>query len=172
MSLRTDYKNDMFAGKRRYMVTENDDGTISLDDVTEYQQVGDIFSADDINTTNQAVNDIDTENESFKTEITENVNNLSNTVDTLTGEKIIVLSASGWSSTSPYTQTVALSGIKSDSVPTYGLRLTGVLSSTTVEAQKLAWGYVDRIESKDGSVTAYCYSKKPVTTINISVKGV
>ena len=42
----------------------------------------------------------------------------------------------------------------------------------TVEAQKLAWGYVDRIASGDGAVTAYCYSKKPVTDIVVSAKGV
>ena len=43
MSLKTDFKNDKFAGKRKYAVTENGDGTVSFDDVTEYETVGDIY---------------------------------------------------------------------------------------------------------------------------------
>ena len=56
MSLKIDYKDDMFSGKRKYRVTQNADGTISLDDVTNYAQQGDIFTSNDINTTNTEVN--------------------------------------------------------------------------------------------------------------------
>ncbi|MFQ8841863.1 MAG: hypothetical protein ACLR8P_14030 [Clostridium fessum] len=41
-------------------MTNNDDGTISLDDVTTYVQEGDILSADDVNATNKAVNELRT----------------------------------------------------------------------------------------------------------------
>ena len=54
MSLKTDFKNDKFAGKRKYTLTENDDGTISLDDVTEYETVGDIYGEMCIRDSNSA----------------------------------------------------------------------------------------------------------------------
>ena len=44
-------------GKRRYNLIQNDDGTYSLEDVTEYTQTGSDFGAGQINATNQAVNE-------------------------------------------------------------------------------------------------------------------
>lgn len=58
MSLKTNYKEDVFSGNRKYTITNNGDGTVSLTDVTEYSQVGDVFGADDINETNTAVNEL------------------------------------------------------------------------------------------------------------------
>lgn len=172
MSLKTDYKNDIFTGKRKYQITNNTDGTVSLDDVTTYVQEGDILSADDVNAINKAVNELQTGSDSFQEEITKRVEDVSGTAEALTGEVLLTLRASGWSDTAPYTQKVAFAGIKETDIPIYGLRLTGTLSNVTVEAQKLAWGYVDRIASGDGVLTAYCYSKKPVTDIVVSAKGV
>mgnify|MGYP000432559539 CR=1 FL=1 len=172
MSLKTDYKNDIFTGKRKYQITNNADGTVSLDDVTDYVQEGDILSADDVNAINKAVNELQTGSDSFQEEITGRVDDISGTAEALTGEVLLTLRASRWSDTAPYTQKVAFVGINETDIPIYGLRLTGTLSNVTVEAQKLAWGYVDRIASGDDVVTAYCYSKKPVTDIVVSAKGV
>ena len=61
--LKTNYKDDAWVGKRKYSKTDNSDGTISLDDVTEYTQEGDLFGADDINKTNAEVN------KSYRTQI-------------------------------------------------------------------------------------------------------
>lgn len=59
MSLKTDYKDDIpKTAQRKYELINNDDGTVSLQDVTEYTQVGDTFGAGDINKTNKAVNDL------------------------------------------------------------------------------------------------------------------
>ena len=44
---------------RKYRQISNEDGTISLEDVTSYQQEGDRFSASDINSTNAKVNELD-----------------------------------------------------------------------------------------------------------------
>lgn len=44
-------------GKRRYKIIDNGDGTISLEDVSEYLQTGSAFGAGQVNSTNQAVND-------------------------------------------------------------------------------------------------------------------
>ena len=54
--LKTDYRDDMFAGARKYAMTTNDDKTISLIDMTEYTQEGDFFGANDINASNTEIN--------------------------------------------------------------------------------------------------------------------
>lgn len=60
MALPTNYKDDVLGdsmdGKRRYRVIENSDGTISLEDVTEYSQTGSDFGAFDINQINEEIN--------------------------------------------------------------------------------------------------------------------
>jgi hypothetical protein len=60
MALKTNFTDDILAesmnGKRQYNVTKNSNGTKSLEDVTDYQSVGSIFSAKDMNETNAAVN--------------------------------------------------------------------------------------------------------------------
>lgn len=58
--LKTDYKDDVLDTtqntKRKYQMIDNEDGTVSFEDVTEYLQQGDSFGADDINDTNEEVN--------------------------------------------------------------------------------------------------------------------
>lgn len=60
MALKTNFTDDILSesmnGKRQYNVTENSNGTKSLEDVTNYQSVGSTFSAKDMNETNAAVN--------------------------------------------------------------------------------------------------------------------
>lgn len=58
MALKTDYKNDVFSGQRKYTMTDNGDNTVSFTDVTTYSQVGDNFGASDINAANTAVNNL------------------------------------------------------------------------------------------------------------------
>ncbi len=58
MELKTDYKDAMFDGQRRYRLIPNEDGTYSLPIETTYTQKGDKFGANDINATNKAVNQI------------------------------------------------------------------------------------------------------------------
>lgn len=43
---------------RKYKQIQNDDGTVSFVDVTEYTKVGTSFGAKDINDTNAAINDV------------------------------------------------------------------------------------------------------------------
>ncbi len=60
MALKTNFTDDILAesmnGKRQYNITENSNGTKSLEDVTDYQSVGSTFSAKGMNETNAAVN--------------------------------------------------------------------------------------------------------------------
>ena len=60
-TLPTNFTDDILdasmGGKRRYNLIQNSDGTVSLEDVTDYTQVGSDFGAGQINATNQAVNE-------------------------------------------------------------------------------------------------------------------
>lgn len=72
MTLKTDYKDYRFQeGEtlRKYQQISNDDGTISLKDVTSYQQEGDRFSASDINSTNAKVNKLNQTVGDIKTDV-------------------------------------------------------------------------------------------------------
>ena len=62
MALATDFKDDVLADseqRRRYRIIENDDGTISFEDVTEYSQTGSKFGALEVNQERQAINELD-----------------------------------------------------------------------------------------------------------------
>ena len=60
-NLPVDFKDDILASsstKRKYQQTFNSDGSVSLEDVTEYTQKGSDFGASQVNRTNAAVNNI------------------------------------------------------------------------------------------------------------------
>lgn len=57
VNFQDDIVNASMNGKRRYNLIQNTDGTVSLEDVTTYDQVGSNFGAGQINATNKAVND-------------------------------------------------------------------------------------------------------------------
>lgn len=60
--LKTNYVDDVLDTTknklRKYQQIQNDDGTVSFVDVTEYTQVGTSFGAKDVNDTNAAINDV------------------------------------------------------------------------------------------------------------------
>ena len=62
MALKTDYKDDVLDvtqnEKRKYRIINNDDGSVSLEDVTVYLQNGDSFGANEINMINKGVNGV------------------------------------------------------------------------------------------------------------------
>lgn len=62
MALKENYKDDILDvsvnTKRKYRMTENQDGTVSLDDETVYTQEGDSFGASDMNAVNSEVNEV------------------------------------------------------------------------------------------------------------------
>ncbi len=147
MTLKTDYKDDGFAGNRKYRMITNADGTMSFEDVTPYDPVGDSFGAKDINDTNKAIIRLD-----HVTEVT--------------------LSASGWSSTAPYSQVVNVSGITENDRPTVGLYLPVGITAANVYLQEKAYACINRAVSGAGKITVYCYKKKPTTNFQIQVKGV
>lgn len=61
MALNANYVDDILASsntQRKYKITNNTDGTVSIEDVTEYQQIGSRYGAKDINEERVEINDI------------------------------------------------------------------------------------------------------------------
>ena len=110
MSLKTNYKDDKFAGKRIYKMDTLEGGLFTLEDQTQYQEEGDIFSAADINATNTAINTN-----------TEGLARAKKMIEELQDKVVVSLPVSGWSGTAPFTQTIPLSGIKSTDNPIPGM---------------------------------------------------
>lgn len=60
--LKTNFQDDIIntevTDKRRFNLINNSDGTVSFDDVTTYEQIGSNYGAQEINTTNDTVNQL------------------------------------------------------------------------------------------------------------------
>jgi len=145
--LKTDYQDDMFAGSRKYSMVTNEDKTISLIDMTEYTQEGDQFGSNDINTTNREVN------------------RLGNMVP-------VTLSVSGWSSAVPYSQRVAVTGIKGADVVKVFPYTPKELAGDAVKLRRKLTGMLTDVESEDGYAVFYCGEKKPTADFVVMLEGV
>lgn len=152
MSLKTDYKDAMYDGQRRYRLIPNEDGTYSLPDATTYTQQGDKFGANDINSTNTEINRMD-----HVTEVT--------------------LTADGWEGqdggVAPFFQAVDVPGAN----PNLDAILVGAmpLTSTPASAKEYtkAFGIITSgfAEIQAGEVIFVVF-KRPTTDIKIGLKGV
>lgn len=147
MALKTDYKDAMFDGQRRYRMIPNEDGTYCLPDETTYTQEGDKFGANDINATNLEVN-------------------------RLGRGMAVALPASGWSSSAPYSQTVAVEGMKATDVVRIYPYTPSTLSSATVKQYRKMAGMITDGESTAGAMTFYCGVKKPTADFQVYLEGV
>lgn len=78
------------------------------------------------------------------------------------------LSASGWSSSAPYSQTISIAEIAATDAP----HIAPVYSDTlaTAIAQKEAWECVSRAVTAAGTITFYCFEEKPSASIPIQVE--
>ena len=87
MALSTNFKDDILAdssGKRKFNMINNDDGTVSFEDVTDYSQYGSVYGAKEIIEQREAINSIDTEISNHK----KNVSSLGNIL-IATGSKYV-----------------------------------------------------------------------------------
>lgn len=147
MALKTNYKDAVFSGERKYQEIFNPDGTKSFTDRTTYTTPGDRFGANDINETNSAVN-------------------------ALQGLKQVLVDVSKWSNMAPYTQEISVSGITSADSPGVGLYLSGTESADAVKAMNKAFAMVDFVETLNGKIRVKCFNKKPAVSFWIGLKGV
>lgn len=146
--MKNDWKDDIFSGtSRKYTMTNNDDGTVSFADATEYTQQGDILGAKQMN------------------EIGDEVNRIQDATD-------VTFPASGWTgSEAPYEQTVSVNGITADDKPVQGIKYPTGCTAAQMSAIKKAVGYIYDLETGDGTVTLRAV-KKPTTDFTLSLKGV
>lgn len=100
MALPTNFKDDVLSANmnkmRRYEQIINDDMSISLEDVTEYEQIGSRFGAAQVNATNKAVNDLGTEVGSLSTAINDVNAKVGPLASLTTGVKTSIVNAINW----------------------------------------------------------------------------
>lgn len=98
--LKTNYVDDVLDSSknqlRKYQQIQNDDGTVSFVDVTEYSTTGTSFGAKDINDTNAAVNELNnslnSSNRDYFISVSQSNMNMLNTDNVLlTAEKIALI---------------------------------------------------------------------------------
>lgn len=147
MALKTDYKADVFEGNRKYQIDTDAQGKSEILDVTTYSQEGDVFGPEDINV------------------ITTEVNRM-------TSEYEVTLPASGWSSTAPYIQTVAVPGLRE----TDHVQMMSAIKTDTDTATADAWDKMGALvkagKAMDGQAMFVCPKKKPTSDFNIKLVGV
>lgn len=149
MALKTDYKDAVYTGNRKYTQTNNKDGTVSLVDATAYSTEGDIFGAADINATNQTINANST-----------NISALQQTIKTTT--KSISLTAASWSNGS-YTITDSLITASSIQEIIPATNISADQYKALVKASLVATG------QSAGSITIKAFGTTPTIDIPITI---
>lgn len=81
----------------------------------------------------------------------------------------VTLSASGWSTNAPYTQTVDLAGINRADTPHYGVVYSGVLQDDI--ALKEEFSKVDDLDTYDGYMVFTCFEEKPEIDIPVQIEA-
>lgn len=81
------------------------------------------------------------------------------------------LAVNGWTTSAPYTQTVTVSGITANDAPMISMGTPATPNAANYKSTKKAYGMIDRAVTGSGTITFYCYSKKPTVAIPIVVKG-
>jgi len=147
MALKTNYKDDVFEGNRKYTLIQGGDGKYEIIDSTNYTVQGDTFGAKDVNA-------------------------ITKTLNALQEIRYVLLDVSKWSNTAPYVQEIDVSGILSTDTPVIGLHLAGNESSEAVRALNKQFSKVDFVETLDGKIRVKCFNKKPEFSFYVALKGV
>ena len=80
----------------------------------------------------------------------------------------VLVPASEWSDTAPYTQTISVAGVLASDAPHYGVVYTAGLESAM--AEKDAFAMVDDLDAGEGSVTLTCFAEKPGIDLTIQME--
>ena len=80
----------------------------------------------------------------------------------------VVLTSDGWTGTGPYTQTIAVAGMRYTDKPHYGVVYSG--DAETKLSQKEAFAMVDDLDSADGQVTFTCFEEKPEVDLTVQLE--
>lgn len=82
------------------------------------------------------------------------------------------LSSAGWSAAAPYSQTVNVAGLLATDDPLVDVSLNGADTAQAGKARTDAWTFVGRVETGNGTLTAYCYEEKPEVDLPVIIKVV
>lgn len=85
---------------------------------------------------------------------------------------VVTLTAAGWSASAPYSQKVAVPGIKESDNPEVHLYIPKDLDAATVKLRQKLTGMITDGETENGYVTLYCGAKKPTADFAVLLKGV
>lgn len=147
MALKTNYKDDVFEGNRKYTLIQGGDGKYEIIDSTNYTVQGDTFGAKDLNA-------------------------ITKTLNALQEIRRVFVDVSKWSSTAPYVQEIDVPGILSTDAPTVALYLSGLETAEAVRRLNKQFAKVDFVETLDGKIRVKCFNKKPEESLWIGLKGV
>lgn len=89
-----------------------------------------------------------------------------------TKESLVTLSASNWSSSTPYSQKVSVPTAKATDSVSMGKAHTKTSSSTEIETYDEMAALITSAEVTDGFVTFYCAAEKPSKDFKVKLKGV
>ena len=147
MALKTNYKDDVFEGNRKYTLIQGEDGKYEIIDSTNYTVQGDTFGAKDLNA-------------------------ITKTLNALQEIRRVFVDVSKWSNTAPFTQEIDVPGILSTDAPTVALYLSGLETAEAVRRLNKQFAKVDFVETLDGKIRVKCFNKKPEESLWIGLKGV
>ena len=77
-----------------------------------------------------------------------------------------ILTATGWAGSGPYTQSVNVSGVMATDNPVADISLSR--TTATAQSELENFGYISKIETAAGKITATCFEEKP--TVNLTVR--
>lgn len=156
MALKTDYKDYIPpSGGRKYKITANSDGSSSVEDITQYQQVGDTWGAEDINQVNKLVNGAVYPNLGTNTNFPNPVNQRGAT--SYTGDGTSPYCIDRWRISNGTTYTV---GTFTLSAATYANRACGMWQSNEMGQHQLSIG-------DDVTVSIYANGKLHTPTMKV-----
>lgn len=109
----------------------------------------------------------DTNFDEFKTAVNEKINKMNRITS-------VTFTIDGWSSTAPYTQTVALAGATGadDEQPEIFMNVPSSITSDNAEAYVEAFGYITKYDTGVNVITATAMYEKPTADVTVDVKGI
>ena len=91
---------------------------------------------------------------------------------TITEVRTATLDSLSWTDTAPYTQTITVNGMTANYSPIISCGKPDTLSSSSYKELHKSYAMIDRAVTGTNSITFYCYSKKPIVSIPLFIKGV
>ena len=143
-----------FAGRRMLTkVSGSADGQMVVDVARQegnVSQTGDAFSAENMNDLEERISD------AFG----------------IFDSKTIVIPASGWSSSAPYSNTVSVPGITESDDADMTYRPTEGATNAQNIASYESYASINYANTGDGTMTFYAMDEKPKSNITVAIKGI